>query len=305
MKLRAWLLPLAVSTLLALAMQAAAQAQKPARPVMNWILVDFPPASMPVDGKPGQGSTDGVVKFVIKHWPEVEHHFIAANANRAWSMIANGQEACYPTAIHTPDRDKVALFADVNLLPPLELVARKDVAGRLPLNANGEVRLKELLTQMDVSGLLVDKRSYGPKLDALIAQRPAGSSAKLLTVSDLGARILKMVALGRADYTLDHDLTLAYQQKTDPASFAGLQGIPIEGNTEPIVAGIACPRSAWGRQAVVRIDQIISRHIDARELREPLERWMTPETLKRFTPALNAYIAQRKRQTTPTVYPQY
>jgi uncharacterized protein (TIGR02285 family) len=280
----------------------AAHAQQ--LPVMTWILVDFPPAAMPVDGKPGQGVTDAIVRFVIKNWPEAEHRFTVVNANRAWAMLANGQEACYPTAIHTPERDKIALFADVNVLPPPQLVVRKDAAGRLPLNANGEVKLAELLAQGDMAGLLVEKRSYGPRLDALIAQRPAGSSAKLMVSSDFGARILKMVAFNRADYTLEHDLTLAYLQKTDAANYGNLLGYPIEGNSETLVAGFACPRTAWGRQAVTRIDQIISRNIDARELREPLERWMTPETLKRFTPTINAYVAQRKHQIAPTVYPQ-
>jgi hypothetical protein len=64
--------------LLAAACTASAQAR------MTWMLPDFPPVSMPVDGRPGDGITHALLKFIVARWDGQDHHYVIANSKRIW-----------------------------------------------------------------------------------------------------------------------------------------------------------------------------------------------------------------------------
>src|SRR5204862_5847552 len=105
-------------------------------------------------------------------------------------------------------------------------------------------------------GIIVERRSYGAAVDELLAKRPADSRLESTSVGDYGRNVLKLVVLGRADYTLDYDYALQYASKFD-ADIGRLQTVPIAQNSKPMLGGIACPRNTWGKAAVKRIDQIV------------------------------------------------
>lgn len=263
---------------------------------MTWLLRDFPPSSMPVGGQPTQGMADEFVKALVQRWPDAEHRYVVANNNRILALLEGGEPACFTTALRVPARERQAYIADMLIVPPQMLIVRADTLSRLPLNALGEVRLQALLADASLHGLLVQSRSYGTQLDRQIKARPADSG---LHLSASTAHPLRLVAHSRADYTIDYDYTLAYEQHIDESIVkAGLLSLPIEGNSQMLVAGIACPRTEWGRQAILRIDQLIASLAQSAEARSGLERWMTPQSRQRYARQIEQFY-QRRSQPSP------
>jgi uncharacterized protein (TIGR02285 family) len=128
--------------------------------VMTWLMPDFPPVGMPVDGQPTNGMADRIVKYVIGKWPEFSHRVLYANPNRVWSMIASGEHVCFTGALRTPERDKSAYFRNMYLLPPPQLVVRPEAPAAIPLNARGEADPAALLGSPALRGLVIEKRAH-------------------------------------------------------------------------------------------------------------------------------------------------
>jgi len=263
---------------------------------MSWLMPDVPPASMPVDGKPTNGIADQIVLYISAHWPEAEHHFIYANPKRTWLMIERGEQACVVAALRNAERDKLSYFVNTNLVPPLQLVVQEATLPRLPLNAHGEADLQKLLSDPVLRGIIVERRSYGAAVDALLAKRPADSRLETTAVGDYGRNVLKLVVHGRADYTLDYDYALQYASKSEP-DIGRLQTVPIAQNNKPMLGGIACPRNAWGKAAVKRIDQIVGTPEGAAAMIKAQNSWHTPASLQRYAAQIAEFQRQRAKPT--------
>lgn len=261
---------------------------------MTWLIQDLPPVSMPVNGQPTAGTTDVLLKLIAREWPEANHQYVVSNTSRALAMLTEGQEACFSGAVITPERERFAYFAPTHFGIPLQLVTRSDLIAKLPKNEAGEVLPANLFDSASLRGLIVRNRSYSPVLDALLNLRSDKSAIGYAVLADGGANVFKMIALGRADYTLEYDFALAYQQEKNADFFASrkLQAVPIAG-THPFVSGIACPRTEWGRQAILRIDAIVAKLAAMPEYRTAADRWLTPSTIKRYRTARQNFFQQR------------
>ena len=273
------------------------------KPVMTWMVPDLPPAFLLVNGRLTDGSGDLMLKMVIHEWPEVEHRVVITPISRALALLEQGDPACFPAAIINPERERMAYFAPSRILPPVQVVARADVVSRLPLNEQGEVLPVSLFDRSDLRGLVVLKRSYAPLLDAMLSQRSSTSGLRDTVAADSGSNILQMLNLGRADYTLEFDWALAYHRVRHPefASGVGLKALPIAG-TAPFVGGIACPRTEWGRMAIRKIDSILVKVTKMQRYRAAMNRWMTPEAVKRYQAEQAAFYLQRERPTDPAKF---
>ncbi|MGW8394900.1 TIGR02285 family protein [Pseudoduganella sp. HUAS MS19] len=276
--------------LLAALLLPAAQA----RDTMTWLMPDIPPASMPVGGKPTTGIADQIVLYLSTHWPDAEHRFIYANPKRTWLMVERGERACVVAALRNAERDRLAYFVNTNLVPPLQLVAQESTLPRLPLNAQGEVDLEKLLAHPALRGIIVERRSYGAAVDALLAKRPASSRMESTSVGDYGRNVLKLVTRGRADYTLDYDYALQYASKSEP-EIGALKTVPIAQNNRPMLGGIACPRNAWGKATVKRIDQIVGTAAGAAAMIKAQNSWHTPASQQRYAAQISEFQRQRAK----------
>jgi len=83
---------------------------------MHWLLIDFPPYSMPeaASGRPGDGAVDRLLEQVVAAWPDAaKHAFTVANTRRVWRSIEAGEPACHTGALHRPERERQAYLSDV------------------------------------------------------------------------------------------------------------------------------------------------------------------------------------------------
>jgi uncharacterized protein (TIGR02285 family) len=282
----------AAANLLAMALLLPAAAQ--AREIMTWVMPDFAPASIPVNGKPSNGVADQAVNFLMAKWPQAEHRFIYANARRTWQMLAQGEHVCFAAALRTPERERIAYFSNTNRVPPPGLVVRADVLPSLRLNSAGEADLPALLAQGTLRGLVVENRSYGVPADEAIARKPKSSALQTTAAGNYGKNIFRMIVAERADYTLDYDFAFAYELARTP-ELAALRTVPVAGMGGPVTTGIACPRNKWGRAAILKIDRLLGTREGADALVRAQATWQTESSRQRYAADVAEFARQRAK----------
>ncbi len=256
---------------------------------MTWLMPDFPPIGIPVHGQPTDGMADQLVKYIVARWPEASHRFLYANPNRVWSMLAAGEQVCFTGALRTPERDRFVYFRNTYLLPPPQLIIRPEVLAAIPLNAKGEAEPGPVMNSPALHGLVIEKRAYGHAVDALLAQPAASPNIKRLAASNYGKTIFTMMTMDRGDYTIDYDFVLAHAASTD-TQLARLKAIPLAGADALIVGGIACPRTAWGRGAIQKIDALLASREGSSVLLQAQARWISKESALRYEEAMKEFF---------------
>jgi len=281
---------------MALCWLACARPASAEKPVMHWMMPDFPPGSIMVDGKPTSGVGDRIVLFLAAGMPEFEHRFSAPNPKRIWALLTTpATQACYLTGVITPERRKIAYFAPLFMSPPHQIVARPEVFERLRRD-NGETDFAALIADPALRGIVATTRSYGATLDAVIAGRPSVTGLIVAQTSNDRGNLLKMVHRGRADYTLEYDFVLSYQTSLDKG-LATLKAVPVKGNSALLPVGVACPRTVWGLDMITRIDRLLATSAGADASRRALEAWLTPDTRARYRDELDRFFRARLSPT--------
>ena len=279
--------PLLLATLLLLARPAGAADIDG----ITWLSADPPPSA---ESKFGTGLAARMVAFMKLQWPELPHQILQANAKRSWQMLAQGEPVCHASALRTPEREKLAYFSNTQMSPPLQLIVRRDKLAQLPRNAAGEVDLARLLADPRLRGALVDGRSYGLFIDQLLAGRGLQKAVDHYAAADYGSKILPMLSVGRGDYTIEQDMALSVGRERNP-QLNELLSLPIQGASEPLQAGVACPRNAWGLAAITQIDKRLGTPAGVSMLRESFERWLTPEVRQHYGVRIDAFYKERAK----------
>jgi uncharacterized protein (TIGR02285 family) len=261
---------------------------------MVWVMPDFPPASIPENGQPGNGVANRVVRYIVSKWPEAEHRFVYANAKRTWQMLEQGDKVCYAAALRTKEQEQVAYFTNTNMLAPPSLVVRHASLAAVPRNAAGEVDFPSLLASRKLRGLLVEKRSYGAMVDDLIARSPQQERPATTSTGNYGQKIFQMIAADRVDYTIDYDFTFSYEWSRH-SELGALQTVPIAGNTALVTTGVACPRTDWGRATITKVDRIVGTRDGADALLQAQNAWHTEGARQRYAAQFAEFARQRAR----------
>ena len=289
-----------LAALTALALSSAAAA----RPALTWTLLNVPPFTIPVNGLPTDGIMDQVLRLLMQELPQYEARYAVVNIARAIKMLDVGEPACYTAAIPTPERERRYFSTLTTLNPPLQVVVRASMLGQLPRNEAGEVLIERLLVEHRLRGLVVDQRSYTPALDVLLAKYRASAGLVTVSSSNVGSNVLRMLSAGRADYSLEHDAVLAYNQAGNPQGLGreALVSVPIAG-LSPLYSAILCPRTAWGRERIIAIDAALSRMAQGKAYRALLDRWRTPQTVQHYRAAFDEFYRARATPNGPEHYP--
>ncbi|MBV8500110.1 MAG: TIGR02285 family protein [Paucibacter sp.] len=274
--------------------------------VAHWLMLDLPPGSIPINGHPTDGISDVALELIMGEMPEYTHKITVVNAARAMVFLAEGEPACFATAAYTPERSQIAYFSLTNVLPPLQIVIRADGVKKLPLNERGEVIAKALFERSDLHGVVIAQRSYSPTLDELLRHRGQHSGVVNVLAADSGANVLRMVMHGRADYTLEYEFIINYQARRYKELGGGknLVTLPIAG-AEPVLIGVACPHTAWGRDMIRRVDGILAKVSVSPRYRESVNRWLSAGGVQHHMILQDEFFAERADPAPASSYPEW
>lgn len=286
MKLPALLGLFLASPWLALASQSpstpdTAQAPAPALERIIW---------MKADAK----AINPATAYIVERLPAIQHEYLSANALRSWQMIERGEHACRPVTVRTAHREQQAYFADTHLAPPAELLVRRDKLALVPRNTAGEVDLELLLSKGALRGAYSRGRSYGESIDRLLASQSQNKQLADYSLAGYGSRLQDMLARDRADFLIESNGALAQMsaRNIDVKPFVEL---PIQGASEPLVLGIACPRTAWGLAAIKAIDQVLGTPAGAAHMRKTSAGWFSGAALERLGPQVEQFYLRRSK----------
>ena len=294
-RMSAYTLRLLTFVLLLATQDAFAQMPAQGHNDITWISAEPAPhaSSAEASGQaPPRSFLESLAEHLKTHWPDAAttHVVVRSNAKRAWQMLTSGEQVCVLSALRTPEREKTAYFSDTLMGPPQQLLVRRDKLAALPRHANGEVDLPRLLADGSLRGAVVEARSYGTVVDAALAKAAKNANVARYATSDYGSRVLNMLALDRADYTIGYEVSL-----TEDVAGA-LVAEPIAGASAPVLGGIACPRNAWGLAVIRNVEQILGTPSGSALLRKEAESWLTtPEMRRRYGPKLDEFYRQRAK----------
>ncbi|MBV8036503.1 hypothetical protein [Roseateles sp.] len=247
-------------------------------------------------GAGGARPSDRLIDWVSARLPGIAHERIVANAKRSWALIERGEPVCHAGAVRSAQREALAYFSNTWLMPPPQLIARRDHVATLPVDAAGRVDLTALLADPRRQGVVVHGRSYGPVLDARLGQPAAQAALRRVTPGDFGSNLMSMLLQGRADYTIEFPNVLAALAQGQP-EVAGLAMLPIRGAMEPVIGGVACPRTPWGQAAIHRIDAVLGTPEGAAMLREGLMADLPAESRRQYRDLIDSFFHQRSQPT--------
>lgn len=276
----------------ALLVAGAASAQ-PVVDHITWLAGDTAVAAVS-----GTRPSDRLLDWLTARLPGITHERVVANAKRSWTMIERGEPVCHAGAVRSAQREALAYFSNTWPMPPLQLIVRRERVAALPVDGAGQVDLAALVADTRLQGVVVHGRSYGPALDAVLGQ--AGAAAPSLgrvTAGDFGSNLVPMLLQGRADYAIEYPNALAALLRSRP-EVAGLAALPIKGAVEPVVSGVACPRTPWGQAAIRRIDAVLGTPEGAALLREVLMSELPPDSRRTYREAFEGFF-QRRAHPTP------
>ncbi|MFX1680453.1 hypothetical protein PV762_14535 [Mitsuaria sp. CC2] len=272
-----------------------------------WLMPEVDTVATPAPGAASvpvrRGLAQPLSDYLTANWgTPAKHEVLIANVKRSWRMVEDGEPACHLGVLRTPEREAVAYFFDTHLIPPHQLMVRRHALPRLPRLPDGDVDLEKIWADKQLRGAVVAGRSYGRALDALLARRPAGVIDEY-TTPDFGGNMLSMIAVGRADYTIEFDFVLANQQEfraigaasgNGKVSTADLVSVPIEGFSSPVISGIACPRNAWGKRTIEQVERVLSPPQARQFMRDEFISHLSPEAKARYGPRIDAFYFYAK-----------
>ncbi|WP_157275300.1 hypothetical protein [Pelomonas sp. Root1444] len=278
---------------LAAAAGAAQAAEPPVVTSITWVVSNT--MAVP-DGDRMRRPADELTQWLQGRLPGVVFKPVVANAERSWSLIREHKRACHAGAARTPERERLAYFTNTWLVPPPQLIVRHERQGDLPLDGQGAVDLPALLGDASLRGVVSQGRSYGPALDAMLGASPANPLLQRVFGGDYGSNLLPMLMQDRADYTLDYPNTLV-ALASRPAADTPLAALPVKGASDPVISGVACPRTPWGRAAIHLIDMALGTPEGAAMLRDTLRISLPSDTQLAYRDAWDAFFKLRARPT--------
>lgn len=298
-----------------LALVAGASLAAEAPPVVDAITWVVSNTMAVPDGDKMRRPADELTQWLQARLPGVGLKPVVANAERSWALIREQQQACHAGAARTPERERQAYFTNTWLVPPPQLIVRLDRRAALPVDARGAVDLEALLRDASQRGVVTQGRSYGTALDAMLGAAPATAQLQRVFGGDYGSNLLPMLIQGRADYTLDYPNTLvAFASRhagdsqlssrpageSQPPSRAPgeqLAALPIKGASDPVISGIACPRTPWGQAAIRLLDTALGTPEGAAMLRDTLRVSLPLDTQQAYREVWDAFFKRRARPT--------
>jgi uncharacterized protein (TIGR02285 family) len=226
-----------------------------AKDTLYWQKVNWPPYQILHGEDAGKGRFDVYIDLFQKQLPQYDHQNVEMNWSRFWHDVKTGKHILNSMAIKTDQRSQYAVFSQVIsfALPHRIIMARSTLE---KLGNPGSVALVDFIKDKRLRGVLEQTRSYSPPLDDVLKQ--GGAVANFVRQVVDAEHIFKLIASGRADYTIEYPVVAEYLiNKHHPEMSKSLASIRIEELPRYIAAHIAAPKTPWGRAVIDDIDEMI------------------------------------------------
>ena len=243
---------------------------------------------------PTEGTMFEMLFEVTKQLPEYQHHYQAMSLTRGFTDLKSRDDLCMVGMRRSPERDQVGYFVGLwPVLPPQLVIRRADrhiIAG-----TQSSVSLAKLLGRNELRSAIIEGRYFGPELDPLIHAAKATGQIQSLQTSSQVNNLLRMLDMGRIDYTLDYVETFLSSSVDQPTLRDSLLLIPLEEVPTPSVTGIYCSRTPRGKQLIERIDKLTRDPQLQQRFKAHYTRFIPDEARQPYAQWLDTFFQQRSQ----------
>ena len=202
----------------------------------------------------GQG---GIQQNILEQ--ELADHYQANHVVMNWARMQdemrNGRHVCASFIMKNADRiEYIEYSLPWHIDLPHRVVMQKHTWDSL--GSPDILSLNALAQHQALTGVVGIGRSYG-HLDPVLYQ--LGEHSNLLRVSTGPINGLTMLARGRMDYGIEHPYFVEYFAEQHELPVDSLKMIPIEEAGSHNYTYVGCPKNAWGKQVISRVNEVIKR----------------------------------------------
>ncbi|WP_309413082.1 TIGR02285 family protein [Desulfobulbus sp.] len=269
----------------ALGLLLAVLAAKPllARDSITWMEPNMPPFNIQDGPAKNQGYGNIVTTLLQQHLPEYDHFIMITNVTRHFRKFKDGEKVCGVGLFRTPEREAFMYFSLPSLLVmPPTFIVKKD--RKAEFGPTARVSLESLLQNRRIAIGLSRDRSYGAPLDAILAQRRQQAQLVYYNGQQLTDNYLKMLMLDRIDGLLAlPDEALYHAEKMGLRDrIVALTVEETQCNYRDWMSAVACPKNAWGKEVIDKINAILLAQRPTAPYRAAYERWLDGTALERY-----------------------
>ncbi|WP_088329892.1 hypothetical protein [Lacimicrobium sp. SS2-24] len=231
-----------------LCMVALLASAEDVKPKILWMQVDWAPSWIMEGPMQGQGYGDQIEAALFDALPGYRHQPITTTFSRLVDWLATQDNACTSTGFYRwPNengmpREDIVWSAPVLMFEWHGMVVHQSQLNQFP--AARPLSFASFIQSSDQILLLQDGRNLGPVLNELI--KPFEEKGKVLRRSggyNSTFSLYRMLAQGRADYTIDYPFMVRYANSLDPQ--LNMHFIPLQEHVREYGFGaVVCSKSA-------------------------------------------------------------
>ncbi len=238
-----------------------------AKEKITWMVLDWPPW-MIIDGKDkGNGRFNHILKIAQENLPEYDHITERMNWARFWHEVENNKNLCYTFGLKSVKREKIVYYSSPHtFVLPNAIIMKKETAQIL--GNPKSYSIVQLLNEKKLKGYAEKNRSFTKKVDSLIKDHEPASN--LTRVSESAESLVKMVMMGRVDYTIEYPIVVSYYQKKMGGA-GELISIPISEMDPFSYVYMSCTKNEWGKKVIEKWNAVLQKIKPTEEYRKITE----------------------------------
>lgn len=241
-----------------------------AKDTIYWHVNHLPPSTILSGPDKGQGFVDLILKQITQELPNYDHQVVTSSLARSLLNMEQGKQVCVPAMIPTEERKTKMYFSQFSIVHP---------NNRIVMLSQGDGYIDIVQSLSDSKKILgIDQgRSYGKAIDDIILA--LGESENIFRRSNFEVDdLIRMVNLGRLDYTIAYPFQVEYYLKQN-----NLMNEPVftllkvKGVTPYTMGSFACSKNNWGKQVIKEINGVLAKIKATDRYKEAMTTWWEKE----------------------------
>ncbi len=240
---------------------------------ITWMILDWKPWMIIEGEDKGTGRFNHILKVAWENLSEYNHVTQKMNWARFWHEVENNKNLCYPFGLKSGSREKIVYYsAPHTFVLPNAIIVKKELAEKLGNPASYSI--VNLLKDKKLKGYAEKNRSFTKKVD--VAMKEFEPNSSLSRVSENAESLVKMVVMGRADYTIEYPIVASYFQKKTGTP-GTLVSIPIAEMDPYSYVYMSCTKNEWGKKVIDKWNEALRKIKPTEEYRKITETGHTDE----------------------------
>ncbi len=221
-----------------------------------WAKNPSPPFHIMSGKLQGYGICDVMTDKIDALLPELSTSEVIYPHPRVNKYISEAENLCFPCMIKRPDSGTFTYSDSTTRYPASGVIINRASLDKLDLMEGVPVSFARLLSIHTLAFGLPGSRKYPDALQAALNEHLGQPHIIEIAGTEGPMRVLRQIARGRLDYTIDYPAVLKYFSITENDD--SLVFIPtIEMGDAFVDGAIGCTNNPWGQQAIEHINGVL------------------------------------------------